>query len=88
MKIQILETVAMREARPAGINELFRANDVDVISRGKIGSDITYGDQVLLEADAKTFKAWLLPFEKVWFNFGAMQLEQFELMDMKDFIDE
>lgn len=87
MKIQILETAEMRAARPDTISELFRAENVDVMALDETRM-ITHGDQVLLEADSKTFKAWLLPFGKVWFNFGPMQFEEFQLMDMKDFIDE
>jgi hypothetical protein len=80
IKIQILETEAMRVCRPEAVKELFRAEDVNVINTQT--HEVTYGDQVQLAAPVNVLKDWLLPFKKVWFNFGAMQLERFTLCDV------
>ena len=82
MKIQILETLEMKLTRPQSIQEIFRAKDVQVYRRDT--GESTYGDQVLLEGEFDAIKQWLTPFERVWFNFGAMQLEEFSLIDIAE----
>jgi len=82
MRITILETREMRLVRPASIIEHFRAEDVNVINESSL--DVTWGDQVVLEGGGRAFNEWLGPFAHVWFNFGPLQLEQFELINIRE----
>lgn len=82
MKIAILETKDMYLCRPSSIKEIFRAEDVTVYCPST--HKTTQGDQVMFEGSGVDFSNWLTPFVNVWFNFGAMQLEQFSLVNLID----
>ena len=84
MRIVIVETPMMSRKRPNLIKELFKAENVSVYSETHPQHNVFRGDQVLLEGSGKDFNDWLSQFGNVWFNFGAMQFEQFELVDMSE----
>ena len=91
MQQHILITKEMRATMPATTKIIFEVNTEIVTYSDKAPNEIgeiLEGANAIVEDTKENIIAWLKPFKGVWVGNGVPQLEQFELMHIKDENDE
>lgn len=90
MKQHLLVTDEMKATMPKELKVVFDAGRIGVVFHKKDSYDTKdiefdmYGDNMILEGEQETFINWLKEFDGIAVGNGVPQLEQFEIMHIKE----